>query len=128
MEYPKDLHYLKTDEWVKIEDGVATIGISDYAQDALSDVVYVEFEPDAGDKVEAGATLATIESVKAAAEVVFPVDGEVLELNTALADSPDKLNDAPYGDGWLAKVQLDGEPDLSGLMDAAAYEEYCKGR
>jgi glycine cleavage system H protein len=128
MEYPKDLHYLKTDEWVKIEDGVATIGISDYAQDALSDVVYVEFEPDAGDKVEAGATLATIESVKAAAEVVFPVGGEVLELNTALADSPEKLNDAPYGDGWLAKVQLDGEPDLSGLMDAAAYEEYCKGR
>lgn len=128
MEYPKDLHYLKTDEWVKIEDGVATIGISDYAQDALSDVVYVEFEPDAGDKVEAGATLATIESVKAAAEVVFPVGGEVLELNTALADSPEKLNDAPYGEGWLAKVQLDGEPDLSGLMDAAAYEEYCKGR
>jgi glycine cleavage system H protein len=128
MEYPKDLKYAKTDEWVKVEDGVATIGITDYAQDSLSDVVYVEFDPDAGDAVQAGDSLATIESVKAAAEVLFPVGGEVLEVNSDLADSPETLNEAPYTDGWLAKVKLEGEPDLSGLMDAAAYEEYCKDR
>jgi len=88
MEYPKELKYQKTDEWVKVEGGIATIGISDYAQDSLSDVVFVEFEVEAGDTVKVGGTLATIESVKAAAEVVFPVGGTVVEINEKLPETP----------------------------------------
>ncbi len=128
MEYPNNLKYMKTDEWIKVENGVGTIGISDYAQDSLSDVVYVEFAVDPGDKVSAGDNLATIESVKAAAEVNMPVSGTILEVNTGLSDTPEVLNEAPYMDGWLVKVQLDDESELDALMDAAAYEAYCQNR
>ena len=128
MEYPKNLKYMKTDEWIKVENGVGTIGISDYAQDSLSDVVYVEFAVDPDDKVAAGDNLATIESVKAAAEVNIPVSGTILEVNSGLSDTPEVLNEAPYTDGWLVKVQLDDESELDALMDAAAYEAYCQNR
>ena len=128
MQVPQDLKYQKTDEWVKIEDGIATVGISDYAQDALSDVVFVEFEVDPDDEVEAGGSLATIESVKAAAEVVFPVSGKIIEVNQALIDKPETLNEQPYGDGWLVKLQIADDAGLDELLDAAAYEAYSQER
>lgn len=128
MEYPKDLKYQKTDEWVKVDGGIATIGISDYAQDSLSDVVFVEFEVEPGDNVKVGATLATIESVKAAAEVVFPVSGTVLEVNEKLPETPEAVNEAPYGKGWLCKVKLSKPEELESLLDAVAYEAFCQDR
>jgi glycine cleavage system H protein len=128
MLVPQDLKYQKTDEWVKLENGIATIGITDYAQDSLSDVVFVEFAIDPDDEVSAGDSLATIESVKAAAEVVFPVSGKVLEVNQALTDTPEQLNSQPYAGGWLAKVQVSDESELEKLMDSAAYDAYCQDR
>jgi len=128
MKYPQELRYLKTDEWVKVEDGIATIGITDYAQDALPDVVYVEFEIDPDDEVSAGDSIGTIESVKAAAEVHFPVSGTVLEVNEEVVDAPEILNQEPYEGGWLVKVQVSDESELDSLMDADTYEAYCQDR
>ena len=128
MKYPQELKYLSTDEWVKVEDGIATIGITDYAQDALSDVVYVEFEIDPDDEVSAGDSIGTIESVKAAAEVHFPVSGTVLEVNEEVVDAPEMLNKEPYAGGGLVKLQVSDESELDDLMDAAAYEAYCQDR
>ena len=128
MLVPEDLKYQKTDEWVKVEDGIATIGIRDYAQDSLSDVVFVEFEIDVDDEVSVGESMATIESVKAAAEVVFPVSGKVIEVNQALIDTPEVLNESPYAEGWLVKVQVSDESELDKLMDAPAYDAYCQER
>ena len=128
MLVPQDLKYQKTDEWVKVENGIAIIGITDYAQDSLSDVVFVEFAIDPDDEISAGDSLATIESVKAAAEVVFPVSGKVLEVNQILTDTPELLNSEPYTGGWLAKVQVSDESELDKLMDSAAYDAYCQDR
>lgn len=128
MLVPEDLKYQKTDEWVKVEDGIATIGITDYAQDSLSDVVFVEFEIDVDEEVGVGESMATIESVKAAAEVVFPVSGKVIEVNQALIDTPEVLNESPYAEGWLVKVQVSDESELDKLMDAPAYDAYCQER
>jgi glycine cleavage system H protein len=128
MLVPEELKYQKTDEWVKIVDGVATIGITDYAQDALSDVVFVEFAVDPDDEVSAGDSLATIESVKAAAEVEFPVSGKIIEVNQAVIDSPEILNESPYKEGWLAKIRVSDESEMDNLLDAAAYDAYCKER
>ena len=128
MLVPQELKYQKTDEWVKIVNGVATIGITDYAQDALSDVVFVEFAIDPDDEVSVGDSLATIESVKAAAEVVFPVSGKVLEVNQTVIDTPETLNSSPYEEGWLVKVQVADESEMDSLLDAAAYDAYCKER
>ena len=128
MEFPKDLKYQKTDEWVKIEDDIAVIGISDYAQDALSDVVFVEFEGEVGDQVAVGDTYATIESVKAASDVNIPVSGEVIEINDGLADSPEILNSDPYGEGWMIKVKIADLEELANLLDAESYEAYCNER
>ncbi len=114
---------------MKIVDGVATIGITDYAQDALSDVVFVEFAVDPDDEVSAGDSLATIESVKAAAEVEFPVSGKIIEVNQAVIDSPEILNESPpYKEGWLAKIRVSDESEMDNLLDAAAYDAYCKER
>mgnify|MGYP001216263149 FL=1 len=128
MLVPEDLKYQKTDEWVKVENGIATIGITDFAQDSLSDVVFVEFAVDPDDEVKAGDSLATIESVKAAAEVVFPVSGKILEVNQVLTDTPELLNSEPYTGGWLAKVQISDESELDKLMNAAEYAAYCQDR
>lgn len=128
MLVPEDLKYQKTDEWVKVENGIATIGITDFAQDSLSDVVFVEFAVDPDDEVSAGDSLATIESVKAAAEVVFPVSGKILEVNQVLTDTPELLNSEPYTGGWLAKVQISDESELEKLMNAAEYAAYCQDR
>lgn len=121
-----DLHYAKTDEWVRVEGDEAVIGISDYAQDALSDIVYVEL-PSAGDSYEAGKPFGVVESVKAASDILMPVDGEVVAVNDSAVDSPESLNSDPFGT-WLVRVRLSDPTQVKGLMDATAYEAYCATR
>jgi glycine cleavage system H protein len=121
------LLYSKEDEWLKVENGEGTIGITDYAQDALSDIVYVEL-PDVGDAVEAGETFGVVESVKAASDMYSPVTGEVTAVNEDLLDAPEILNTDPYGDGWMVKIKLSDPAELDGLMDPAAYAAYCEER
>lgn len=128
MKFPSDLRYSKNDEWVRTDGETATVGISDYAQDQLSDIVYVEFSAKAGLQVAQGASFGTVESVKAAAEIYMPVDGEVIEVNSALAQKPETVNSDPYGAAWLAKVKLSNPTQLDALMDASAYEKYCQER
>ncbi len=123
LKYPDDLKYAKSDEWVRIEGDVATIGISDYAQDALNDIVYIEL-PEKDDAIEKGDGFGSVESVKAASDLNAPVSGTIIEVNNALEDDPEIINSDPYGEGWVIKVKLDGDPDLSDLMDAAGYEEF----
>ena len=124
---PDGLLYTKEDEWVRVEDGVGTIGITDFAQDALSDIVYVEL-PDAGDSVSAGETFGVVESVKAASDLYSPVSGDVAGVNEDLLDIPETLNSDPYGGGWMVKIKLGDLAELEGLMDSAAYTTYCEER
>lgn len=127
LKFPDDLKYADTDEWVRVEGDIVTTGISDYAQDALNDVVYVEL-PSAGDLVTKGESYASVESVKAASDVYAHVSGQVVEVNGALQDDPELINSDPYGQGWLVKIRVSGAPDLGDLMDAAAYRAYCEDR
>ncbi len=115
--------YAKTHEWVRLEGAVAVVGVSDYAQHLLSDVVYVDL-PEIGDSVTAGESLGTVESVKAAEDAYSPISGEVIEINTALEDHPEWVNEDPYGTAWLIKVKPTNAGELAGLMDAVAYEAY----
>jgi len=128
MKTPSGLKYAKSDEWVKLEGDEATIGITDFAQDQLSDVVYVEMMVDEGDKVSKGDTVATVESVKAAADVNFPASGTITAINEDLADEPEVLNSDPYEAGWMIKMKLDDPSELDELMDAADYEAYNEDR
>ena len=121
MLYPVELQYSKSHEWVKVEDGVTVVGISDFAQNALGDVVFVNL-PAEGDGVTAGDAFGDVESVKAVSDLVSPVTGIVCAVNEALLDEPEQLNKAPY-DAWLIKVENPGE--TSELLDAAAYEAFC---
>ena len=121
MNYPVDLKYSKSHEWVRYEDGVAVIGISDFAQDALGDVVFVNL-PQVGDEVTAGETFGDVESVKAVSDLISPVSGTVLEVNEELDDSPENLNSDPYG-SWIIKVEKITATEE--LLDAAAYEAFC---
>ena len=121
MNYPAELKYSKSHEWVKMEGDVAVIGISDFAQDALGDVVFVNL-PSVGDSVTAGAAFGDVESVKAVSDLVSPVSGEIVEVNEALADEAEALNSDPYG-AWVIKVS--GITDTEELLDAAAYEAFC---
>ena len=121
-----DFRYAKTDEWVRVEGDEAVIGISDYAQDALSDIVYVEL-PSAGDTFESGKPFGVVESVKAASDVLLPVDGEVVAVNDSAVDSPESLNSDPFGT-WLVRVRMSDPSQVDALMDAAAYEGYCATR
>ena len=121
MLYPTDLKYSKSHEWVKMEDGVAVIGISDFAQDALGDVVFVNL-PGEGDDVTAAEAFGDVESVKAVSDLICPVTGKVAAINEELLDSPELLNSDPYG-AWIIKVE--GITDKEELLDAAAYEEFC---
>jgi len=118
---PAELQYTKSHEWIKIEGDTAVVGISDYAQDALGDVVYVEL-PDVGASYEAGAPFGAVESVKAASDLYLPVGGEVIEVNTPLIDQPELLNSDPYGDGWLIKIKV--AEGVGALMSAEVYEKY----
>ena len=122
--YPTDFRYTKEHEWVKLEGNVATIGITDYAQHELGDIVYVEL-PSTGAKLKAGQALGTVESVKSVSEVFSPLSGEVTEVNAALGEHPEKLNQDAHGAAWLVRVRAtDAAAELGPLMDAAAYEAY----
>jgi glycine cleavage system H protein len=125
MEFPAELKYTKNDEWIRAD---GTVGVTDYAQDQLSDVVFVEIVVSEGDEVAQGDIIATIESVKAAADVYAPVGGKVVAVNAALDDNPELVNEDPYGQAWLVKLEIADPAELEGLMDAAAYEAYCKER
>ncbi len=119
---PKELKYAKSHEWAKIEGGVATVGITHFAQEQLGDLTFVDL-PKVGAAVSTGAEMGSVESVKAASELYSPVSGTVTEVNAALESAPEAVNQDPYGAGWMIKVKLDGEP--SGLLDADAYAEVC---
>ena len=111
MSIPDDLLYTKSHEWVRMEDDTATIGITDHAQDELGDIVFVEL-PDEGDTFDVGDSFGTVESVKAVSDLYTPVGGEVVEVNSALEDAPEQINDDPYGEGWIVKLRTSNEADL----------------
>ena len=128
MNAPANLKYTKSDEWVKLDGNMATVGITDYAQEQLSDVVFVEITVDVDDQVKKQAHIATIESVKAAADVNSPVSGKVIEINQNLANAPEKVNTEPFGAAWMLKIEISNPAEMSELMDAKAYEEHCSAR
>ena len=123
MNVPSNLKYTENDEWLMVEGNLGTIGITDFAQNQLSDIVYVEVVVSPGDKINKGDTIATLESVKAAADVYSPVSGEVTEINEDLPDTPERVNSDPYGAAWLVKLTLSDTSEPSKLLDAAAYEQ-----
>lgn len=122
MEAPDDLKYSKEHEWVRVDGDIGVIGISDYAQSELDDVVYVEL-PEIGQELKSGDPFGTIEAVKAVSELLCPVSGEVTEINDKLESDPALINKYPYGDGWMIKLKLANPDELSGLMDAAGYKD-----
>ncbi len=122
---PDDLHYSKDHEWVRVEGNVAIVGITDYAQDSLGDVVYVEL-PKVGDEFAANESFGSVESVKAVSEVFSPVSGEIVGTNDALADAPEKVNTDPYGEGWMIRVQLANAGEVDSMLTAAEYEDFTK--
>jgi len=126
MKFDPDLKYSEDHEWIRIEGDEAVLGISDYAQDQLSDVVYVEL-PEVGESFERGEVLAVVESVKAASDVYTPVTCEVLAVNEALEDSPEVVNRDPYGEAWFVRISLTDPAQLDDLMDAKAYQEFVEG-
>lgn len=121
--YPSDYRYTKEHEWIKVTGNIGTVGITDYAQHELGDVVFVEL-PKVAAKFTAGQAFGTVESVKAVSEIYSPVTGEVLEVNAALANSPETINKDPHGTAWMIKLKLANPAELSGLMDATAYQAY----
>ncbi len=125
MEFPEGLKYSKEHDWVLVEGSMATIGITEYAQEELGDIVYVEL-PEVGEKVVKDDPFGAVESVKAVSDVYAPVSGAVLEINDLLPDNPETINDDPYGDGWMIRVELSDKDDLSDLMDAEEYAEYVQ--
>ena len=120
MQFPSDRKYTTHDEWVLVDGDTITVGLTDYAQDALGDVVFVDL-PDVGVEVTDGGAMSEVESTKSVSDVYAPVAGTVVEVNGDLADAPERLNDDPYGDGWIVRMRLDDMGALDGLMDAAAY-------
>jgi glycine cleavage system H protein len=128
MNVPANLKYAKTDEWVKIEGKVATVGISDYAQSQLSDVVYVETSVNVGEHANKNSVIATIESVKAAADVIAPVTGKVIAVNEGLPQTPEAVNSDPYGAAWILKIEIENPAELDSLLDPAGYQSYCEER
>jgi glycine cleavage system H protein len=125
MEFPEGLRYTREHEWVRADGSRAIVGISDYAQDALGDVVYVQL-PDVGANVVAAASCCEVESTKSVSEVYAPVTGTIVEVNDALGDTPELVNQAPYGDGWLFVVELADAAEVDTLLDAAAYRAFVE--
>ncbi len=125
MVIPPDLRYTKEHEWVRVDDGIGTVGITDYAQDQLGDVVYVDL-PSPGKQLSQLAVFGEIESVKAVSELYAPVSGEVVESNGALADKPELINDSPYGEGWLMKLRLGDESEAEKLLTADQYSDFIE--
>lgn len=127
MKFPAELRYSRNDEWIKVEGDGASVGITDYAQDQLSDIVYVDYSAAAGASVKQGNGFGTVESVKAAADIYMPVDGEVVEVNKSLQTKPESINSDPYG-SWLIKIKVTNTSQVDALLDAAAYEKFCQER
>ena len=124
MEFPDNLHYTKEHEWVRVEeDGSITMGITDYAQEQLGDIVYVELPEASDDPVQKDEPFAVVESVKAVSDVYAPLTGRVSEVNDELPNSPEVINQDPYGDGWMVRMQLDNKDEIEELLSAAEYEE-----
>jgi glycine cleavage system H protein len=128
MEFPEDLKYTDSDEWVRVEGEEITTGITDYAQDALSDIVFFEAIVAEGESIAKGDSVGAVESVKAASDIYSAVTGEVLAVNDLLTDTPELINTSPYGDGWMLKFKLNDSSELDGLMDAAGYQKFCEER
>lgn len=125
MNIPVELLYTEEHEWILVESDIATIGISDHAQSELGDVVFVEF-PDIGDTLRAGESFGSVESVKAVSEIYTPVSGEVIEVNEILQDSPELVNEDPYGEGWMVRLQIESPGEVDGLMSAEEYRAYLE--
>lgn len=125
MEFPKDLKYTKEHEWVKVEGNTATVGITDYAQDSLGDVVYVEL-PQEGASVTKHEPFGVVESVKAVSDLYSPLSGSVTEVNDAIVDSPEAINEDPYGDAWLIKIEISSADELSDLLSAEDYQKFIE--
>ncbi len=128
LNHPADLKYSKTDEWVRIEGNLATIGISDYAQDQLGDIVYIELPWDAEESVASDAKFGDIESVKATSELISPLSGKIVKVNTNLKDTPELINDHPYEHGWMFVIEMNNPDELANLMSAEEYQQYLQGR
>ena len=122
---PEDLHYSKDHEWIRVEGNVGVVGITDHAQDALGDVVYVEL-PKAGDEFAAHESFGSVESVKAVSEIFTPVSGEIAAANDSLQDEPEKVNQDPYGEGWMIKIKMKSSGEVDSLLTAAEYEDFTK--
>jgi glycine cleavage system H protein len=122
---PDDLHYSKDHEWVRVDGGIAVVGITDYAQNSLGDVVYVEL-PKVGDEFASSEAFGSVESVKAVSEMFSPVSGEIVEVNTTLTDDPEKVNGDPYGDGWMIRVRMSKPGEVDSMLSAAEYEDFTK--
>jgi glycine cleavage system H protein len=128
MDIPKDLRYTDSDEWVRVEGDEASMGVSDYAQEQLSDIVYVEFTVDVGDEVSKGDAVAAVESVKAAADVYSPINGTISAVNEELPDTPELINTDPYGEAWMVKIKMNDPSEVEALKDPKTYEAYCEER
>ncbi len=125
MDFPDELKYTEEHEWVLVEDDIVTIGITDFAQEQLGDVVFVEL-PEVGDDLEMGKSFGVVESVKAVSDIYAPVSGEVVEINDELPNEPEIINSSPYDDGWLVRLKLTDPGELDDLMDADAYQEFIE--
>ena len=128
MEFPADLKYAESDEWIRVEENIATVGLTDYAQDQLSDVVYVEVTSEVGDTLAKEEAFGTVESVKAASDMYMPISGKITVVNEALVNTPELVNSDPYGEAWVVKFEITDPDELNGTMDAAGYEKYSKER
>lgn len=121
-EFPIELKYLQTHEWIRIEDNIATIGITDYAQHQLGDIVYIEL-PEIGTTLQKGSNVAEIESVKAVGELMMPLSGKIIEVNAGLADNPESVNLSPFGTGWMVKIEINNKSEIKELLTVEAYKE-----
>ncbi len=128
MEFPAELRYTETDEWVRVENGFATVGVTDFAQDQLSDVVYFEVIAGKGDHLARSETFGAIESVKSASDLYAPISGKLTEINEALADTPELVNSDPYGAAWMIKVEMSDPAELEELLDSATYVKSTEER
>lgn len=126
MDIPDDLRYSEEHEWVRVEGNRVRIGITDYAQDALGDIVFIDL-PEVGNEVEVGGPLGEVESTKSVSEIYAPLSGTVAAVNDALTDAPETINQDPYGEGWICEIELDAGADPGGLLDAATYAELTAG-
>ena len=125
--FPDDLQYTKDHEWIRVADGVGTVGITDFAQEQLGDVVHVQL-PRVGEKFEAHDTFGEVESVKTFSELFIPVSGEVAEINEALADAPELVNNSPYADGWMIKIKIGKPSEIDSLLSASEYEDFVESQ